>query len=137
MRRSLVSVLVLLTTLLGAPVATAAPGHSITYESISGVGGTTLKAFVIEPTGQGSGPFPLLGGRENCTVGALRATAVDHDVSIRSTNATKVGSHATKAVDLAPKDEQKDLKAELDNYKSQAAAQQIQQAVPTPTPTVG
>ena len=44
---------------------------------------------------------------------------------------------STKAVDLAPKDEQKDLKAELDNYKSQAAAQQIQQAVPTPTPTVG
>jgi len=59
-RRSLVSVLVLLTTLLGAPVANAAPGHGISYKSISGVGGTTLKAFVIEPTGQGSGPFPLL-----------------------------------------------------------------------------
>lgn len=44
---------------------------------------------------------------------------------------------STKAVDLAPKDEQKDLKAELDSYKSQAAANQIQQAVPTPTPTVG
>jgi hypothetical protein len=44
---------------------------------------------------------------------------------------------ATKAVDLAPKDEQKDLKTELDSYKSQAAANQIQQAVPTPTPTVG
>ncbi|MFS8101366.1 X-Pro dipeptidyl-peptidase [Lentzea alba] len=60
MRRSLVLVLVLLTSLLGAPAAIAAPGHSITYKSISGVGGTTLKAFVVEPTGQGSGPFPLL-----------------------------------------------------------------------------
>jgi predicted acyl esterase len=59
-RRSLVLVLVLLTSLLGAPVAIAAPGHAITYQSISGVGGTALKAFVIEPTGQGSGPFPLL-----------------------------------------------------------------------------
>ena len=43
---------------------------------------------------------------------------------------------ANKAVDLAPKDERKDLKTELDQYKSQAAAQQIQQAA-TPTPTVG
>ena len=60
MRRSLVLVLVLLTSLLGAPVAIAAPGHAITYQSISGVGGTALKAFVIEPTGQGNGPFPLL-----------------------------------------------------------------------------
>lgn len=60
MRRSLVLVLVLLTSLLGAPAAIAAPGHSITYKSISGVGGTTLKAFVVEPTGQGPGPFPLL-----------------------------------------------------------------------------
>ncbi|WP_394613814.1 CocE/NonD family hydrolase [Lentzea sp. JNUCC 0626] len=61
MRRSLVLVLVLLTTLLGAPVAaTAAPGHQISYRSIPGVGGTTLKALVVEPTGQGSGPFPLL-----------------------------------------------------------------------------
>ncbi|NKE59748.1 X-Pro dipeptidyl-peptidase [Lentzea sp. PSKA42] len=60
MRRSLVLVLVLLTTLLGAPAAIAAPGHQISYKSISGVGGTTLKAFVVEPTGVGSGPFPLL-----------------------------------------------------------------------------
>ncbi|MGI5502881.1 CocE/NonD family hydrolase [Lentzea sp. CA-135723] len=61
MRRSLVLVLVLLTTLLGAPVAaTAAPGHQISYRSIPGVGGTTLKALVVEPTGQGPGPFPLL-----------------------------------------------------------------------------
>jgi tetratricopeptide (TPR) repeat protein len=42
---------------------------------------------------------------------------------------------AGKAIDLAPKDEQKELKETLDGYKSQAAAQQIQQAVPTPTPT--
>lgn len=60
MRRSLVPILVLLTSLLGAPAAVAAPGHQISYESISGVGGTTLKAFVVEPTGQGGGPFPLL-----------------------------------------------------------------------------
>jgi hypothetical protein len=44
---------------------------------------------------------------------------------------------ADKAVDLAPKDEQKDLKTQLDQAKSQAAAQQIQETVPTPTPTVG
>ena len=44
---------------------------------------------------------------------------------------------AAKAVDLAPKDEQKDLKTQLDSAKTQAATQQIQQAAPTPTPTVG
>ncbi|SDK93289.1 Predicted acyl esterase [Lentzea albidocapillata subsp. violacea] len=60
MRRSLVLVLVLLSTLLGTPAAIAAPGHQISYESITGVGGTALKALVVEPTGQGSGPFPLL-----------------------------------------------------------------------------
>jgi len=47
-------------------------------------------------------PLTALGGRENCTVGALRAKAAGHDVSIRSTNATRVGQHATRAVDLAP-----------------------------------
>jgi hypothetical protein len=46
-------------------------------------------------------PFGVQGGREQCTVGALRARAVGHDVSIRSTNAAKVGHHATRAVDLA------------------------------------
>ncbi|WP_434450629.1 CocE/NonD family hydrolase [Lentzea sp. E54] len=60
MRRSLVLILVLFTALLGAPAATAAPGHQITYKTIPGVGGTSLKAFLIEPTGQGDGPFPLL-----------------------------------------------------------------------------
>jgi tetratricopeptide (TPR) repeat protein len=44
---------------------------------------------------------------------------------------------ANKAVDLAPKDEKKDLKTQLDSAKSQAAAQQLQQAQPTPTPTIG
>jgi tetratricopeptide (TPR) repeat protein len=44
---------------------------------------------------------------------------------------------AGKAVDLAPKDEQKDLKGQLDSYKQQAAQQQIQNLQPTPTPTVG
>src|SRR5262249_6722602 len=45
-------------------------------------------------------PFSVLGGRDNCTVGALRARAVGRDVSIRSTNAAKVGHHATGATDL-------------------------------------
>lgn len=44
---------------------------------------------------------------------------------------------AGKAVDMAPKDKQKDLKGQLDAYKQQAAQQQIQQLQPTPTPTVG
>jgi tetratricopeptide (TPR) repeat protein len=44
---------------------------------------------------------------------------------------------AGKAVDLAPKDQKKDVKSQLDQAKSQAAVQQIQQAQPTPTPTVG
>ncbi len=45
---------------------------------------------------------------------------------------------STKAVDLAPtKDAKKTVKTQLDQYKSQAAAQQIQQAQPTATPTVG
>jgi hypothetical protein len=44
---------------------------------------------------------------------------------------------AAKAISLAPKDQQKDLKTSLDQAKSQAALQQIQQTAPTPTPTVG
>jgi hypothetical protein len=44
---------------------------------------------------------------------------------------------ASKAISLAPKDQRKDLKASLDQAKSQAALQQIQQTQPTPTPTVG
>ena len=45
-------------------------------------------------------PFTALGGKQNCTVGALRASARGHDVSIRSTNATKVGQHKALATDL-------------------------------------
>ena len=45
-------------------------------------------------------PFSVLGGKKNCTVGALRARAVGHDVAIRSTNAAKVGHHAVRSVDL-------------------------------------
>ena len=44
---------------------------------------------------------------------------------------------AGKAVDLAPKDEQKELKEQLEQAKSQAALQQIQETAPSPTPTVG
>jgi tetratricopeptide (TPR) repeat protein len=44
---------------------------------------------------------------------------------------------AGKAVDLAPKDQQKKVKSQLDQIKSQATVQQLQQSQPTPTPTVG
>ena len=44
---------------------------------------------------------------------------------------------AAKAVELAPKDEQKELKEQLEQAKSQAALQQIQETAPSPTPTVG
>lgn len=60
MRRSLVLTVVFLTSLLIAPAAFAAPGHKASYQTIAGVGGTPIKGFVIEPTGWGSGPFPLL-----------------------------------------------------------------------------
>jgi tetratricopeptide (TPR) repeat protein len=42
-----------------------------------------------------------------------------------------------KAVSLAPKDERKDLKTQLDQAKQQATLSQIQQAQPSPTPTIG
>ncbi len=45
-------------------------------------------------------PFSVLGGRDKCTVGALRAQAVGHDVSTRSTNAKNVGKKAARSVDL-------------------------------------
>lgn len=43
---------------------------------------------------------------------------------------------AGKAVELAPKDQRKDLKTQLDALKSQATVQQVQQAQPTATPTI-
>jgi predicted TIM-barrel fold metal-dependent hydrolase len=46
-------------------------------------------------------PFTVLGGREQCTVGALRTRAAGHDVSIKSVRADTVGRHATRSVDLA------------------------------------
>jgi predicted TIM-barrel fold metal-dependent hydrolase len=45
-------------------------------------------------------PFSALGGRENCTVGALRASAAGHDVAIKSVRPDVVGKHATRALDL-------------------------------------
>jgi predicted TIM-barrel fold metal-dependent hydrolase len=46
-------------------------------------------------------PFTVLGGRENCTVGALRAQVDGHDVAIRAQRRDgDDGSHATKASDL-------------------------------------
>jgi len=47
----------------------------------------------------GYDPFSVI-PKEDCTVGALRRRAAGHDVSIRSTNASKVGRHATRSVDL-------------------------------------
>ncbi len=58
-------------------------------------------------------------------------------LSYQSGNLRKGDLAAAKAVELAPKDKQKELKEQLDSTKSQAALQQIQQSQPTPTPTVG
>jgi len=44
---------------------------------------------------------------------------------------------AGKAVDLAPKADQKDLKTQLDSAKTQALTQQLQQAAPSATPSIG
>ena len=46
-------------------------------------------------------PFAAQGGKQNCTVGALRARAKGHDVSTRSVRADKVGQHAVRSVDLS------------------------------------
>jgi predicted TIM-barrel fold metal-dependent hydrolase len=46
-------------------------------------------------------PFAVLGGREACTVGALRAKAAGHDISIRSQLRSRHGADGgTKSVDL-------------------------------------
>jgi predicted Zn-dependent protease len=51
---------------------------------------------------------------------------------------TRKGDLASaKAVELAPKDEKKDLKTQLDSAKTQALTQQLQQAQPTATPSIG
>jgi hypothetical protein len=53
-------------------------------------------------------------------------------------NQTRKGDlAAAKAVSLAPKKQQKNLKQQLAQYKSQSQIQQIQQSQPTPTPTIG
>jgi hypothetical protein len=49
-------------------------------------------------------PFTVLGGKENCTVGALRMKAAGHDVSMRSTNTSGVGHKAARSVDLVAPD---------------------------------
>jgi predicted TIM-barrel fold metal-dependent hydrolase len=45
-------------------------------------------------------PFSALGGRENCTVGALRGLAVGHDVSVRSTHPKEKATGVVKSSDL-------------------------------------
>ncbi|MEV1115243.1 CocE/NonD family hydrolase [Actinosynnema sp. NPDC049800] len=42
------------------PVRAVEPGFAVAYETVPGEGGTPLKAFVVTPTGRGSGPFPLI-----------------------------------------------------------------------------
>ena len=46
-------------------------------------------------------PFTALGGKENCTVGSLRAQVAGHDVSIRSQARDGVAKRGTLAADLA------------------------------------
>jgi dienelactone hydrolase len=60
--RRLVIALALIAASIGlAPIpAEAAPGFSTAYQRIPGDGGTELGAVVLTPTGQGSGPFPLV-----------------------------------------------------------------------------
>jgi hypothetical protein len=45
-------------------------------------------------------PFTALGGKENCTVGALRARAVGHDISIQSKVRVGSAKGGTLATDL-------------------------------------
>jgi predicted TIM-barrel fold metal-dependent hydrolase len=45
-------------------------------------------------------PFTTLGGRELCTVGALRGQAVGHDVSVQSRNLDSIEKKGTRSVDL-------------------------------------
>ncbi len=45
-------------------------------------------------------PFSALGGREKCTVGALREQAVGRDVSIRSTKPKEKVTGVVKSSDL-------------------------------------
>ena len=49
-------------------------------------------------------PFSVLGGKEKCTVGALRAGVAGHDVSMRSVDAEHVGHHATGVSDFSVPD---------------------------------
>lgn len=45
---------------LGPPAQAAQPGFSTAYQRIPGAGGIQIGAVVLTPTGQGSGPFPLV-----------------------------------------------------------------------------
>ncbi|MEV6412217.1 alpha/beta fold hydrolase [Kribbella sp. NPDC051718] len=61
MRRLVVALAVLVASIGLAPVpAQAAAGFSTSYQRIPGAGGTEIGAVVLTPTGQGSGPFPLV-----------------------------------------------------------------------------
>ncbi|GAA1584583.1 CocE/NonD family hydrolase [Kribbella sancticallisti] len=61
MRRLVLALAVLAASVgLGPVPAQAAPGFSTAYERIPGAGGTEIGAVVLTPTGQGTGPFPLV-----------------------------------------------------------------------------
>jgi hypothetical protein len=67
--------------------------HGLTDEQIAKVSHqNAMRHFSYDP-------FSVL-PREQCTVAALRQRAAGHDISIRSTNRSKVGAHATRAMDL-------------------------------------
>jgi|1186.fasta_scaffold501100_1 tetratricopeptide (TPR) repeat protein len=58
-------------------------------------------------------------------------------LSYQAGNVRKGDLAAGRAVDLAPKDQKKDVKSQLDQVKQQALQQEIQQVQPTPTATIG
>jgi hypothetical protein len=45
-------------------------------------------------------PFTTLGGKENCTVGALRSQVPGRDVSTRSQLRDRIDKRGTRSVDL-------------------------------------
>ncbi|MEV0680992.1 CocE/NonD family hydrolase [Actinosynnema sp. NPDC050436] len=83
-RRTLILLLTAVTALVLAPPAQAAPGFTVSYETIPGQGGTPLRAFVVEPTGRGSGPFPLLVLPSSWGVSDIEYVGAAADLAYRS-----------------------------------------------------
>ncbi|MFC9693192.1 CocE/NonD family hydrolase [Kribbella sp. NPDC056951] len=57
---AVVAAVALTVTAFGTRADAAQPGFAIKYERIQGAGGIQIGAVVLTPTGQGSGPFPLV-----------------------------------------------------------------------------